>query len=999
MTRFHEQASASVSLAQYSQPAAGEIRSCGFTFRVLPDAESVALVGWYGETLESDIVIPSCVSSGSDSYAVTIIGDPAKQNLFEGAPIESISIPASVETILDGAFSGCSSLSYITVSLDNENYASYDGMLFSKDLSNLLFTPEGKKGVAYIPSQTVLVAAEVFSQCSGLISVEVEKSSVAFSSWNGILYSKNRENLVACPPGVGVSAVIATQTHAIAPGAFSGCSLTSIIVLGDLNEISPEAFDNASKDTVVALVGSEGHQEARGIWEDAGFSRFSNSALPGDLSLQGRFKESDSTAENKGLTSYGLSFTLLDDYTLSVSWMGPGEPADDLIIPASAQVGSVSYRVSSIAPRGFAGLLSLESLKLPEGIALIGEGAFAGCSNLASIEFSQGLMEIGERAFEATALAEVWIPDSVVAIKSRAFASCNLLTRVVTLGSPEVAVDAFVECSNVSLYCPQGSEEVWKSTELTAGSTVQPFGIELAKESLILMVGEEGDLFEGAFLELPENVEIIYSYAAAPLSIDAGTTRGKAQGSTDVVVTLALDGIEIARSSRFVEVLPSSQATTETISVRNSSLLPSAYLISARAVQLSVTAPVVVTFGDGEGYDVANPTASVTSSSQFENYSDFPVAMESLTCVDAGATEVLEAKADASDITAQNLFSLYPKKDDSKAISFGLGPTVSSVQPGQGDFVIASNSSLECTYRLNLNNASVKVGAADYGMSVKPLATVSYMFKRDGGGGTEEDVFYLKDSKSGVVYSIADVKTHANSIAEYGSESPYYLMYAEYLADETAYECKTVWNKVAYDVRLVGINHDILTTPVDRRTKAGLTFQFVNLLESIYPMNGSNSNSGGWGSSALHASMNDGEIWDMVPSELRDALVQVEKSYGSESTSTSSSVSVSHDTLFLMTYYEYTGAVFDGWSKYRWVTEEGYRYEYYQNKPIQTSGPNSLMEKGKQLTPDDNTSWWMRSVRPNFPGDFMGVYINGDLGLSGTRSASTPCGVCPCFCF
>lgn len=70
------QAAASVPLSQDPKPAAGDLHADGLVFRVQPDGASAALVGWYGEALPADVVIPALVSSGGDPYEVRAIGVP-----------------------------------------------------------------------------------------------------------------------------------------------------------------------------------------------------------------------------------------------------------------------------------------------------------------------------------------------------------------------------------------------------------------------------------------------------------------------------------------------------------------------------------------------------------------------------------------------------------------------------------------------------------------------------------------------------------------------------------------------------------------------------------------------------------------------------------------------------------------------------------------------------------------------------------------------------------
>lgn len=57
---------------------------------------------------------------------------------FNGAKVSSIRIPATVESIMPGAFAGCQELNSIEVDEKNVNYKSVDGVLFSKDGKKLI---------------------------------------------------------------------------------------------------------------------------------------------------------------------------------------------------------------------------------------------------------------------------------------------------------------------------------------------------------------------------------------------------------------------------------------------------------------------------------------------------------------------------------------------------------------------------------------------------------------------------------------------------------------------------------------------------------------------------------------------------------------------------------------------------------------------------------------------------------------------------------------------
>lgn len=61
--------------------------------------------------------------------------------------ITSVTIPDSITQIYKDGFSGCSSLVEINVSADNEYYSSVDGVLYDKEKTELIICPEGKESI------------------------------------------------------------------------------------------------------------------------------------------------------------------------------------------------------------------------------------------------------------------------------------------------------------------------------------------------------------------------------------------------------------------------------------------------------------------------------------------------------------------------------------------------------------------------------------------------------------------------------------------------------------------------------------------------------------------------------------------------------------------------------------------------------------------------------------------------------------------------------------
>ena len=531
------------------------IVSDGLVFEIDAAANTAKLVGTAAVPPKGELSVPASVTSGATTYEVTSL----EKNAFAKCPeLASVSLPATLREIDPDALAGCISLTSITVSTKSEAFSASDGMLFTKDYSKLLLIPEGKEGAAAIPGRTSFVPTLAFSRCLGIPSLTVGDGGAEFSTQGGMLFTSDLKTLVVCPPASGNAVVLPAETESIGEYALAGCKeLTSITALGNVREINATAFADEVKATaVVALPAGEDYDERKAVWEAAGFQHFAEPAEPGATSRP----EADAEAAS------GLVYTLLDDYTLSVAWEGGEDPAAEVEIPASAEIGGVSYRVSAIADGAFANRASLTSVKVPASVTSVGEAAFAACANLTSVSFSDSVREIGERAFEATSLADIWLPASVQSIGPRAFASCDSLTRIVALGTPEVADDALAACANLSIYCPYNAENTypWNLGLIANNNHLLPYGLMLSEEPLHLEVGQSANLFDNGLAEAPEGCEVSYSYAAKPISVvPDGTVTAKALGTSEVTATLTLNNIELTRTTRTVEVKAAETPQTE----------------------------------------------------------------------------------------------------------------------------------------------------------------------------------------------------------------------------------------------------------------------------------------------------------------------------------------------------------------------------------------------------------------------------------------------------
>ena len=91
--------------------------------------------------------------------------------------LNSVEVSSSVTNIGEGAFKVCYSLTNISIHIDNTNYKSIDGDLYSKDGKTLIQYAIGKtEDSITIPNGVTIIADYAFNYCESLINVTMPNS-------------------------------------------------------------------------------------------------------------------------------------------------------------------------------------------------------------------------------------------------------------------------------------------------------------------------------------------------------------------------------------------------------------------------------------------------------------------------------------------------------------------------------------------------------------------------------------------------------------------------------------------------------------------------------------------------------------------------------------------------------------------------------------------------------------------------------------------------------
>ncbi len=323
-----------------------------------------------------------------------------------------------------------------------------------------------------IPSSLAEIKLMAISNCDSLVEINVDMVNSNFSSVNGVLYDKNKTELILVPDAYKDSVKIPSSVKKIAYGALLGKSGADVVIYNSRNDVNMEKaggvsckslkFDgcpllfDVSTDSTKATVKKDAmlHDAIKkGMYGDS-------LAIPAELTMNGKtipVVEIDAWTFTE---SKGLKFVEMPNIVSIGECAFMYTSLADLKMPAVERIGAFAFQgceyltnkiagedtislnlpsVAVIENYAFEGCTKLLSVEMPK-LTTIGEEAFAGCQNLSNVKMPQ-VTEIGAFAFQGSGLTKVDLPSTVISIGCFAFDDCS---------EAEITIDNSKE--NIKLY-------------------------------------------------------------------------------------------------------------------------------------------------------------------------------------------------------------------------------------------------------------------------------------------------------------------------------------------------------------------------------------------------------------------------------------------------------------------------------------------------------------------------------------------------------------------
>ena len=420
----------------------------------------------YSVTRDNTICIEDCDSSDKDLVIPAEIDGMAVAELgpraFGSTPdqvYETISLPDSLNYISsNNPFIYCTSLKEIKLGSGNKDFVLSDGVLYTKDMKELICYPPKKSGSSYTVPDGVETVATAGIYSTELAEIKLPSSLKKTGNYS---FSTNHNLKSADLSGTAVTNVSMAlfadcpaltdvrfnpDTTVIDMGAFWGCtSLTEITIPDKVTQIGQNAFmDTGLKEVHIPPSVSKIDYCAFGYKTGTDGKSYPDD----DFLIIGEY--------NSGAAAYAHDYDTEYEYKNDFAFMTEAEYAANKEISALDKATENDYTFAKINGEAYIYQCNASdsSLTVPEtlgGLPVRGAlpTAFSMCT-AEMITLPEGFRELREMSFyNCQYLKEVVLPQSLEKIGDNCFDSCYQLETADCGGASDIGAEVFKDCESL----------------------------------------------------------------------------------------------------------------------------------------------------------------------------------------------------------------------------------------------------------------------------------------------------------------------------------------------------------------------------------------------------------------------------------------------------------------------------------------------------------------------------------------------------------------------
>ena len=460
---------------------------------------------------EEDVVIPNIIDGRKVSHIA--------REAFFNKNVKRVEIQENITFIEDGAFSMCPNITFY-VSPENDNIATLDGILFSKEDKRLICFPSDYSRTYYsVPDGVKAIAYDSFSSNKNINSVRLPSSLENVRDGAFVNSSITEVSVASEHPAYEVigDTLIDKRTGTI-DFFFSDSENVDYIIPETIKTVAPYAFfGHQGLKSVVFL----NEDVAIGKYAFAGCTDLTFVSLPGKM--------------NKVNAGAFMACKNLKSIVL------PGQ-------------------LVTIDNRAFEACTNLSEIYMPNTLQSIGDKAFKSCISLRKIRIPANIINIGQEAFSKSGLTTVSYLDSkdsngggLDSVRKDTFSGCNMLTDVrLSKSITSLEKGAFEDCVSLkNMVIPSNVIDIKPDTfngckDIQLTVTRDSFAANYCKEYGFDYVYDDADSWLVDDISTEETTTVMIYMDAEKLEPDKGAATADliemANASTDTANIIVYTG-------------------------------------------------------------------------------------------------------------------------------------------------------------------------------------------------------------------------------------------------------------------------------------------------------------------------------------------------------------------------------------------------------------------------------------------------------------------------